>query len=141
MPSKQLLVVTVVLLGAAALAGHYVLATQAKTEQAKKEPVTDEAIRNLIKQLGDDSYERRESAFKHLAAIGEPALELLNKEARESKDAEVRQRVNVLRAGIVPSTFVFISLLPKANMKLVESFGSGSLKGNDLAKLPAGKAN
>src|SRR5207244_2434635 len=120
MPSRLLLTATVILLGALALAGHYVLATQesnqAKTEQDKKEPVTDETIRGLIKQLGDDSYERRESAFKRLAAIGEPALELLKKEARESKDAEVRQRVDVLLSGIVPRTFIFISLMPKANI-------------------------
>ncbi len=34
----------------------------------------DESIVRLIKQLGDNAYEKREAASKELIAMGEPAL-------------------------------------------------------------------
>ena len=64
-----------------------------------------ETIRNLIKELGDEAFEKREAADKALAAIGEPALELLKKAAVDSPDAEVRQRAGQLANKIVANKF------------------------------------
>ena len=71
--------------------------------QAKKAAVDDKTIRELITQLGDDSFEKREAAEKKLAAIGEPALELLQKAAKEAGDAEIRQRAEELARAITSS--------------------------------------
>jgi HEAT repeat protein len=58
-----------------------------------------ERIARLIKQLGDDEFEKREAASKALELIGEPALALLRRAARSSDDAEVRKRAEcALRA-------------------------------------------
>jgi WD40 repeat protein len=62
------------------------------TRASAPPPAASEAIRALIKQLGDDSFEKRESASKRLVAIGAPALDLLRQAVRDSRDAEVRQR-------------------------------------------------
>src|SRR5205814_1170106 len=60
----------------------------------------------LIADLGDDSFEKRESAQKKLHAIGEPALELLKKAARDNADAEVREHAAALITSINASFFV-----------------------------------
>jgi WD40 repeat protein len=86
-------------------------ADAAKAGQAKKDAVDDKAIRNLITQLGDDSFEKREAAEKKLAEIGEPALELLHQAAKDAGDAEIRQRAAELARTITSSY-----------MKLVRSF-------------------
>jgi WD40 repeat protein len=99
---SKLQAATVMLLGVGALGGGGLLtyhsvsyATQeggpAKAAQAKPD-ADQEAIRELIKQLGDDAFDKREAAEKRLAALGEPALELLRQAARDATDAEVRQR-------------------------------------------------
>jgi WD40 repeat protein len=64
--------------------------------QTNKVVVDEQTIRELIKQLGDDSYDKREAADKRLAAIGEPAVALLVKALRETTDPEVRQRAKEL---------------------------------------------
>ena len=46
----------------------------------------------LIKQLGDDAFDRREAASKELEDIGEPALAALRKAATSSDDLEIRRR-------------------------------------------------
>src|SRR5262245_19344279 len=53
-------------------------------------------IDDLIKQLGDDSFAKREAASKALAQLGEPALAALRKAADSSDDAEVRTRATRL---------------------------------------------
>jgi eukaryotic-like serine/threonine-protein kinase len=53
--------------------------------------VDDKAILDLISQLGNRAPERREAADKRLAAIGEPALKLLQQAARVDLTPEVRQ--------------------------------------------------
>jgi WD40 repeat protein len=66
-----------------------------KAQQTKAEDVNPKTIRDLIQQLGDDSFSKREAADKLLAEIGEPALKLL-REALKSPDAEIRQRADDL---------------------------------------------
>ena len=57
-----------------------------------------ERIARLIKQLGDDSFEKREVASRELDAIGEPAVAALRK-AASSDDPEIRRRAaTILRA-------------------------------------------
>src|SRR5262245_9406942 len=49
-------------------------------------------INRLIRQLGDNSFAKREAASKELRSIGEPALDPLRKAAAGADDAEVRSR-------------------------------------------------
>ena len=49
-------------------------------------------IDKLIRQLGDEDFDRREAATEQLARIGEAALPALKKAAADSSDAEVKQR-------------------------------------------------
>jgi hypothetical protein len=58
------------------------------------------AVEKLIRDLGDDDYEVRESASRRLALIGEPALPLIEK-ATKAGDAEVRRRAEDLKEAIV----------------------------------------
>src|SRR5690349_6895172 len=53
-------------------------------------------VDRLIQQLGSDSFAEREAASKALDAVGESALEALQKAAREDRDAEVRRRAKGL---------------------------------------------
>jgi hypothetical protein len=71
-----------------------------KSAQGEKQQVDQKAIQDLIRQLGEESYEKREAAHKSLEAIGSPALELLKKVASESSDAEVQQRAKELIRSI-----------------------------------------
>src|ERR1700722_1583097 len=59
----------------------------------------DTAIARLVRQLGDDSFEKRQAASQALDALGEPALKELFAAAR-SDDLEVRQRAVKLIATI-----------------------------------------
>src|SRR3954447_23588695 len=52
---------------------------------------TAERIAELVNQLGDDEFDKREAASKALAAIGEPARAALQK-ATSSDDLETRRR-------------------------------------------------
>ena len=63
----------------------------ARTMSTSTTAVDDQAILDLISQLGDRSPERREAADKRLAAIGTPALNLLQQAARVDLTPEVRQ--------------------------------------------------
>jgi WD40 repeat protein len=49
-------------------------------------------IAGLIKQLGDDSFDKREAASKTLESIGKPAVRALRKAAGASTDLEIRWR-------------------------------------------------
>jgi len=68
------------------------------SDRGQKEDVA--AVEKLVRDLGDDSFEVRESASNRLALIGEPALPLIDK-ALKSEDAEVRRRAEDLKAQIV----------------------------------------
>src|SRR5437764_11760888 len=59
----------------------------------------DKEIDRLVKQLGDDDFKKREAATKRLTAIGEPALDALQK-ATTSDDPEVALRAKYIVAGI-----------------------------------------
>jgi uncharacterized protein (TIGR03067 family) len=69
------------------------------TANSSKEAQTDRIAR-LIKQLGDDSFAKREAASKELDDIGEPALAALSKAATAGDDAEVRQRAARIHQSI-----------------------------------------
>jgi uncharacterized protein (TIGR03067 family) len=59
-----------------------------------------ERIARLIKQLGDDSFEKREAASRELDAIGEPALAALRKAAASGDDPEIRRRAEKIVGDI-----------------------------------------
>jgi hypothetical protein len=87
--AQALIVLVALTVGSLAASGSHI--TFAESPQAKEE-ADEKAIRDLLKQLGDDAFDKREDAAKRLAAIGEPALMLLQKAAKDNPDAEVRQR-------------------------------------------------
>src|SRR5437763_14929515 len=62
-------------------------------------PPEDTEIGRLLKQLGDDEFQKREEATTRLKEIGEPALDALRK-ALTSNDAEVRCRAEDIAAFI-----------------------------------------
>jgi len=59
-------------------------------------------IPELIRQLGDEAWDKREAASKALEKIGRPALPALRK-AAESEDAEVSARAKRLIEKIAPA--------------------------------------
>jgi hypothetical protein len=63
--------------------------------QASSIQISQPSISEMIKSLGDSSFEVREKAEKDLGLAGEPALEQLRKE-RKSEDPEIRRRVEAL---------------------------------------------
>jgi WD40 repeat protein len=89
-----------IFLGSQALAQDNV-----KTPEAKKTSVDDNTIRTLIAQLGDSAFAVREAAHKRLADLGEPALEMLQKAAKENVDPEVREHLRQLVQAITSSFF------------------------------------
>ncbi len=98
-----------------------------KDAGVKKEPSDEKTIRALIAQLGDNSFDKREDADKRLAAIGDPALSLLEKSAQDSPDAEVRYRAGQLILAINKGMFTQVrqlgvhegKSLPKASRVVV----------------------
>src|SRR6185369_14307343 len=68
----------------------------APAKAAQKNAADEKAIRALIAQLNDEVFEKRETAQKRLVEIGGPALELLKKAAKETTDAETRERATQL---------------------------------------------
>jgi len=71
-----------------------------KKEASEQKAIDPKAIAALVKQLGDDVFEKREAAEKELAKIGLPALELLRKTAAEGADLETRERAGRLTRQI-----------------------------------------
>jgi hypothetical protein len=70
-------------------------------------PELAEKIGSLIKQLGDDEFAKRESAYKELRAIGKPALHLLTEAAQtDGGDPEVTTRckklIEEIRTSLAP---------------------------------------
>src|SRR5262245_15143066 len=84
-------------------------------------------IEALIKQLGDDDFDRREEASRRLRDAGEAAEAALEK-ASNSDDAEIKKRARAiladLKLGILPGT-------PAAVVDLVRKYGTvaGAEKG------------
>ena len=58
--------------------------------------VKSDQVAGLIKQLGDNDFDKREVAGKKLEALGETALASLRKAATTSDDAEIRRRADQL---------------------------------------------
>lgn len=61
----------------------------------------DTEVERLIKQLGSEAFDERETASKRLEEIGEPALDALDK-AATSADAEVRLRAESILNKFYP---------------------------------------
>jgi HEAT repeat protein len=59
-----------------------------------------ERIARLIKQLGDDSFARREAASKELEGLGAPAVAALRKAAASDDDPEIRRRAHRIEEAI-----------------------------------------
>jgi hypothetical protein len=59
-----------------------------------------EAVKKLVRDLGDDSFAVRESATTKLTLLGEPALPYVEK-ALKSDDAEVRRRADRIKRRVV----------------------------------------
>lgn len=59
---------------------------------AVAEPTTEAVARRLVRQLGSESFQERETASKALRSLGEKALPALKHAAASSPDAEVRRR-------------------------------------------------
>jgi type II secretory pathway component PulC len=76
------------------------LVTRAWT-QTTTPPATEERIKQLVTQLGDTDFKKREAATTELKAIGKPALPQL-KAAENHTDPEVRARVTDLLAALNP---------------------------------------
>ena len=117
-----------------------------KSEQGKRDQVDVQTIRGFIKQLGDDSFSKREAADKRLAEIGEPALELL-REALQDPDAEVRQRADDLIRAIASAALEVVRshnghasepqrkvtrVVVTPDGRVAVSAGSGALRAWDL---------
>jgi WD40 repeat protein len=110
---KALLLLAVLSLGLLAITSS---ATGASIRQAKQQ-IDDKQIRDLVRQLGDDQFEKREEAGKKLIAVGEPALVTLQLAARVSEDPEIRQRARQLVVAINSKLFFVVRSI-KANQAL-----------------------
>ncbi len=93
---KDIVPATLVALALLGLAFNHAAADK---PAASAEPADAKTIAKLIEQLGSDSFEDREAAQKALAKIGEPALEALEKAAKNT-DAEIRKRAGALAESI-----------------------------------------
>jgi formylglycine-generating enzyme required for sulfatase activity len=58
--------------------------------------ITPEKIASLVKDLGDDEFNKRQAATDALATIGEPSLAALKKAFATTEDLEVRRRSQYL---------------------------------------------
>jgi len=72
----------------------------------------EKRVKQLIEQMGDENYQRREKAHIELFKIGEPALDLL-REALKNKDLEVSGRAQELIEKITGK-----SVIPKSSRKM-----------------------
>src|SRR3954471_20311928 len=71
---------------------------------ARSQP-DDKQLSKLIEQLGDDDVDVRKGAQKKLTDIGEPALDLLRKAARDSRDADIRLHALILVKSIEKNAY------------------------------------
>jgi hypothetical protein len=79
---------------------------RAETPQAK--PAPDLAVEQLVQQLGDNDYRKRDEASRALQVAGARALPAL-RDAIHNPDAEIRRRVN----DLIPALETAILLAPK----------------------------
>jgi WD40 repeat protein len=100
-PARLLMLCCLTLAAAAAFVR---LSAAPQETRPPAEPAQAAEIARLIRQLGDDQFDKREEACKRLEEIGEPALPPL-RQALDSKDAEVRQRAERVLAAIAKRVF------------------------------------
>lgn len=65
-----------------------------------EEKLSPEQTKKLIEQLAADDFQKREDATVQLMKIGEPVMETLRNALKESKDPEVRLRLNQIITDI-----------------------------------------
>lgn len=65
-------------------------------EKSVEESSADKRIKELIKQLGDNDWKKREKTTTELFNIGKPALPFLEEAHRQTTDAEIRLRAGIL---------------------------------------------
>jgi WD40 repeat protein len=73
---------------------------QSKGQPKETKKSSDEEIKRLIKQLGDEDFAKRNEAKKKLEAIGEPAIVLLQDAAENSDDAEICTAARAIIAAL-----------------------------------------
>ena len=83
-------------------------------EPVPPKPPTPEEIRQLVRQLGDDSFSVRELADDELRAVGPPAVPAL-REGLKSPDPEVRRRARAILESIHLSVANLIEALKDDN--------------------------
>lgn len=99
----------------------------------------DEDVARLVKQLGDDSFEVRESAEKRLIAIGKPARRWLD-EAIKSDDLEVcmrAQKVLALLKATLEAADVIDDLKDRSvekRLRAVRTIAEKSLKSDAILR-------
>lgn len=71
-----------------------------KEARGEDKKTSQEQIKRLVTQLGDDDFAKRVRAKKQLQTVGEPALDALRKAADSSRDAEVRKAAKELVEAI-----------------------------------------
>src|SRR5688500_4936002 len=74
---------------------------------ARSQP-DDKQLARLIEQLGDDDIDVRKGAEKKLTEVGEPALDMLRKAAKESRDADVKLHALALVKLIEKNAFASV---------------------------------
>ena len=91
-------------------------------DEPKKAPPTKEQLTRLVRDLGNDDFEKREHASKRLWEAGRLAEALL-KEALNSEDVEVKHRsgelLDKLKWGIYPDT-------PAKIVEMIQCFRAGA---------------
>jgi len=90
MLGRTLLPLSVVRVSSDLLVSAAGIVLMAATAALPATPPTDEVIGRLIRQLGNDEFEKSEEANKELETIGEPAFAALRKAAASSDDVEIR---------------------------------------------------
>ena len=80
-----------------------------------------EHIADLIRQLGQAEFAKRQAASKELEAIGEPALESLRKAAASSDSRETRRRAEQIIRVIEPRPVRLSSAYSSPGLSLAES--------------------
>jgi hypothetical protein len=110
-----------------ALFACLLLTATVRAGEDKKEPANEEAkAAALVRQLGSDSFEAREAAYRELEKLGKAAVKALE-EGAKSKDPEISERSKRLLA-LANRTEIEIAL---------EAFLADSKDTKLLLKLPA----
>jgi hypothetical protein len=71
-------------------------------DQDSQDKAHQQRVEKLIRDLGHEEFEARESAQKELEKIGKPAAPALRKAAAESEDAEIASRARELLRKLEP---------------------------------------